>query len=105
MKMEMPRPVAGRQRNGGRVVRRQHPFLCIELPDEDFVQPEVRMQDETSRSVGLDHVSVGPIVSADSEAARWSARRFGWADLAGIVLNVGGVAQAAVRKDRQHRDG
>ena len=36
MKMEMPRPVSGRQRDGGRFIRSQHALLLVELPDEDL---------------------------------------------------------------------
>ena len=63
------------------------------------------MQHEPPRGIGLDHVRVSPIVSADGEAARWRVGRPGGADLAGIRLDVRGVAQATVGQDRQHRHG
>ena len=88
MEMEMPRPVAGRQRDRVRLIRRQHALLLVELPDEDPIQAQVDVQHEAPRGIGLDHVGVGPIVSADGEAARRGARRPGGAELAGILLDV-----------------
>ena len=101
----MPRPVPGRQRDRVRLVRGQHALLLVELPDEDPIQAQVDVQHEAPGGIGLDHVRVGPIVSAEGEAARRGVGRPGGADLAGIVLDVGGVAQAAVGQDRQHRHG
>ena len=44
-------------------------------------------------------------MSAEGKAARRSVGRPGGADLAGIVLDIGGGAQTTVGKNRQHRDG
>ena len=44
-------------------------------------------------------------MSAEGKAARWSVGRLGGANLAGIVLDIGGVAQTTVGQNRQHRDG
>ena len=63
------------------------------------------MQHEAPGRVGLDHVRVRPVVPAEGEAARRGVRRPRGTDLAGVLLDVGGVAEPAVGQDRQHRDG
>ena len=88
-----------------RFVRGQDALLFVEPPDEDPVQAQVGVQHEAPGRIGLDHVGVGPIVSAGGEGARRGTGRPGGADLAGIPLDVRGVAQAAVGQDRQHRHG
>src|SRR5438128_876610 len=96
MEMEMPRPISRRQRDGVRLIRSQNALLLVELPDEDPIQAQVDVQHEAARGIGLDHVRVGPIVAAEGEAARRGALGPGGAELAGILLDVGGVAQATV---------
>src|ERR1700687_5716704 len=103
--MEMPGPISGWQRDGRRFTRRQHALLILELPDEDFIQPQVRMQYEAPGRIGLNHVRMSPIMSAEGGAARWSIGRLGGADLSRIVLDIGGGTQTTVRKNRQHRHG
>ena len=75
VKMEMPRPVSGGQRDRGRFARSQHALLLVELPDEDSIQAQVNVQHEAPRGIGLDHVRVSPIMSAEGKARpveRWS---------------------------------
>jgi hypothetical protein len=63
------------------------------------------VQHEAARRVSLYHVCVRTVVAAEGEAALRGAGRRGWADLAPVGLDVGGGAEPAVFKDRQHRDG
>ena len=44
---EMPRPVSRRQRNRGGIIRSEHALAIIELPDEDLIQAQIDMQNET----------------------------------------------------------
>src|SRR5262245_40447727 len=105
MKMEMPRPVAGWQRYRVRLIRSQNAHPLVELPDKNLVQAQVNMQHEAPLDIGLNHVRVSPIMSAEGKAARWSADRFGGANLASILLDVCGDAQTTVGQYRQHRHG
>ncbi len=105
VEMEMPRSVSWWQRDCGRFIRSQHALLLVELPDEDLIQAQVDMQHEASRGIGLNHVRVSPIMSAEGKAARRSIGRLGRANLPDIVLDVRGVAQTTVGQNRQHRHG
>ena len=43
--------------------------MIVELPDEDLIEPEVGVQNETAGGVGDNLVRVSSIVSAEGEAA------------------------------------
>ena len=103
VEVEMPRPVSRRQRDRGRIIQSEHALLLIELPDKDLIQAQIGVQDEAPRWIGLDHVSMSPIVSANGEASRRSIRRLGRPQLAGIGPDVRGGPQGTVGQDRQHR--
>ena len=62
------------------------PFCSSNFQTKILIQAQVHMQHEAPGRIGLNHVRVSPIVSAEGEAARRSVRRPGGADLAGIVL-------------------
>src|SRR4030095_14624726 len=96
MEMGMAWSVAGGERDRRRVVRGQCAALIVKPPDEDRVQPQVGMEHEPSGRIGLNHVCMGPIVAAYREAAWWRVRRSGWANGAGIDLQVGELAEPAV---------
>jgi hypothetical protein len=102
---EVARAVARRQRDRRGIGRSERAVLRVEPPDEDLVEAEVHVQDEAARRIGLDHVRVGPVVPADGEAPRRRAGGAGGTDVAGVLLHVDSPAQAAVRKDWQHRNG
>ena len=101
----MPGPVSRWQRNGGGIIRRQRTRLLVELPDEDLVQAQVRVQHESAGRIGLNHMRVRSIMSAEGEAARRSVSCLGRANLASIILDIGGFSQATTLKNRQHSDG
>ena len=105
MEMEMPRPVSGRQGDGGRIVRGQHPFPVIELPEEDLIQSEIHMDHEATRRVGLDHVGMGAVVAADGKTSRRRVGGFFRSEGAGIDFDIRGRTQTAVGQYRQHRHG
>src|SRR6185436_14509728 len=86
VEVNVSRAVSWRERDGWRVVRHEFSFLGVEFPDEDFVEPEVDVQDEFPGGVGLDHVGVRPVVATDGEAAGGSTGRLGGADLACRIL-------------------
>ena len=76
MKGEVTRSVAGREGDPGWIIRNQLAVLGVEFPDEDFVEAEIDMQDEFSGRIGLGHVDVRVVVSAEGERAgrrSWSA--------------------------------
>src|SRR5689334_2231445 len=98
--MEMPRPVSRRQRDGGRLIRSEHTLLVVKLPDEDLIQAQVDMQHEATGGIGLNHVRVSSIVSAERKAARWRVGRLGGTNLAGIILDIARGAQPTVGKNR-----
>src|SRR2546428_222923 len=105
MKMEMPGAVSRWQRDGGWFIRSQHALLVVELPDEDGIQAQVGMQQVASGGIGLNHMRMRPIMSARGKAARWSVGGPGRANLAGIVLGIGGGPETTVAENRHHRDG
>ncbi len=97
-------PSPGGSETAGGSFGGQCALLLVELPDEDPVQPQIHVQYEAPGGVGLDHVCMGPVVPAEGETAQRGVGRSGRADLAGVVLDVGGLAQTAAFEDWQHRD-
>src|ERR1700691_1698400 len=103
MENEMPRTVAGRQRHPGWIVGGHRAARRIELPDQDAVQGQIGRQHESARGIGLDHMCMNLVVSADSEASRRRARCMRRAERTLVVFDVGCGTQFAVRKNRQDR--
>jgi hypothetical protein len=79
--------------------------LVVELPDEDFVEGQVDVQHEFSSRIGLDHVYVRSIVSAEGEAAEWAGGWLCGTDLAGVGFDIRGFAEPAVGQDWENGDG
>src|SRR5262245_58800665 len=48
VKGEMPRPIARRKRNAGRIVGSQNTAAFVKLPDENPIQSQIRVQHEAS---------------------------------------------------------
>ena len=105
MEVEMPRAIAGRQRDPRWIVRREHAFLVIKLPNEDLIQAEIDVQHEASRRIGLDHVRVSPVVSAEGKTSGRCVRGFFRSERSRIRLVVRGGPETAIGKNRQHRHG
>src|SRR5262249_22885201 len=101
METKMPWPVPGRQRDGGWFVRRQKAVPFIKLPDKNPVQPQVGVQDESSRGIRLNHVRVRSVVSAEGETARWRMGGLFRSDRAVILLDIRGGAQSALLQNRE----
>src|SRR2546428_11027418 len=88
----MPGPVPGRQRDGWRVVRRQHALLPVKPPDENLVQAQVRVQYESAGGISMDPAGVGPVMPAESGAFLRGTFGLGGADIVGGTLYEGGVS-------------
>src|SRR4051794_34023912 len=104
MKMKMPWSVAWRQRHRRRIVCREQPFFLVEPPHKDLIEPQIGMQDKATARVGLNHVGVRSIVSAEGEAAAGSIHRFSGSNRAGVILYVGRFPQTTIRQDRKDGD-
>src|SRR5436853_2089842 len=103
--MKMARAVSSRQRDRGRIIRREHSFLVIKFPNKNFIETQLGVQNKFPGWKGLNHVSVSSIVSAEGEAPRLNVRSLGGACLSRIFLDVAGDGQRAVGQNGQHRDG
>ena len=77
----------------------QNTGLIIKFPDKNSIKPQVYMQYESSRGVGLNHMSMGPIMPADGKAARWGIGCRGRANGTGIDLDIGSSTQTTIGQD------
>src|SRR6185503_1064334 len=105
VEVEMPRSVSWRQGDRSRIIGSECTLRLVEFPDKDLVKAQIDVKNEASRRICLDHVSVSPIVAAEGEAARWSVGGPGGSQSSGVLLDVRGSPQPAVRQDRQYRNG
>src|SRR6266540_4701833 len=102
---EVSRAIPRRQRNSGGIVARQNTAAFIELPNKNLIQSQIGVQNETSRGIGLNHVRVSSVVSAEGETPRRSMGGLLRSHRAGILLDVRGGPQAAVIQNWHHRHG
>src|SRR5438876_1140085 len=102
MKKKMTGAVARRQGHRRRTIGGKRAFLDVEPPNQDLVEPEVAYQHEAARRIGLDHVGVRPVVSADGKAPARRAGRVRWAYRTLIAFDVGRGAEFAVRPDGKY---
>ena len=72
MEREMPRSIARWKGDARRIVRRQNPGAFVELPNENSIQAQVRMQNEAPGAIRLDHVRMGVVMAAQGKASVWS---------------------------------
>src|SRR2546423_6239554 len=103
MKREMSRPITERHRNSRGIIRSQNSRALIELPDEDAIQSQIRMQNEGPRGISLNHVRVRSFVSAKGEASRRRIRGLFRPSRSAIVLDVRRGPEPALRSNRQYR--
>src|SRR5487761_2416025 len=96
MEGEMPRPIARRQRNRGGSVGCENSAALIEPPDENPIQSQIDVQHKAPRGIGLDHVSVRSVVSAEGETSRRSIRGLPRSNGAAILLDIRGGTESAV---------
>src|SRR6267142_21986 len=96
---------ARRKRDCGGIVGREPAGAFVKFPNKNPIESQIHMQDETARSIGLNHVRMGSVVATEGEAAGWCIRGFSGSNCAGILFDVGGGAEMAVRLNRQHGDG
>lgn len=98
--MEVSRPVARRQGDRRRVVRRQKTFFVIEFPELNFVQSQINVKYESPGGVGFDHVRMSQVVPADGEAPRRCVGGFGRPNFPLILLEVAGRSETAIGSNR-----
>src|ERR1041384_2273648 len=101
MEMEVARSIAGRERNRSWIIRLERALLLVEFPNKNLVESKIDVQNEAAREIGLDHVGVGPIMSAEGKAA---GRSIGCTRGPGFpvvfLATAGGPKVAAGRKGR-----
>src|SRR5205085_5665808 len=85
-------------------VRGQNAGCLIEFPNKNLIQSEIHVQNESTGAIGLDHVGVCAVMTAEGEASRWSVGGLLRSDGPGIALHVGGGAETTVGEDRQDRN-
>ena len=99
----MPRAIAGRKSHGVGDVGDELSLHGIEVPHEDPIEPQIDMEHVAAVGGREDLVGMGAVMTAEGEAPRGGVLSFGRADLASILLDVAGRAQAPVGADREHR--
>ena len=105
MKREVTRSIARRQAHEGCFGRCELAVLRIKLPHEDLIEPEIDMQYPFPGGIGIDHVGVRLVMAAEGKTAWRGVCRFGRSDVASILLDVGGFAEAAIGLNRQNGHG
>src|SRR6056297_1967141 len=103
MKMKVSRTISGRQWHHMLTGFAELAGFDVEFPNQNLVQSQVHVQHKLSRRIGLNHMSMRAVMSAESKAAWRSIRRRCGPQLSGILLNVGGFAQLTVVQNWQHR--
>ena len=91
------RTVPGRKRDRGGIIRDQHSFLFIKLPDENLIESKIDVQNEAARRIRLDHVRVRLVVTAECETSRRGIRCRSWSNRSGVLLDVGRGTETSVR--------
>src|ERR1041384_1559113 len=104
MEMEVARSIAGRERNRSWIIRLERALLLVEFPNKNLVESKIDVQNEAAREIGLDHVGVGPIMSAEGKAAGRSIGCTRGPELSVVFFDIARRAESAVGQDGQHGD-